>query len=75
MPKKLATLNQNLKLHVTCNVSLCTENKVDYQQFWDPSNAILLLNRTEPALFIVNDATDVVARTGTILAPNSLNWI
>ena len=38
MPKKLVTLTQNLKLRVTCNDSLCTENKVDYSRLRDPYN-------------------------------------
>ena len=38
MPKYSGTPTQNLKLRVTCNDSLCTENKVDYSRLRDPSN-------------------------------------
>ena len=38
MRKYLVTLTQNLKLRVTCNDSLCTENKVDFSRLRDPSN-------------------------------------
>ena len=44
MRKYLVTLTQNLKLRVTCNDSLCTENKVDYSRLRDPSNIIDVFN-------------------------------
>ncbi len=43
MRKYLVTLTQNLKLRVTCNDSLYTENKVDYSRLRDPSIIIIII--------------------------------
>jgi hypothetical protein len=43
MPKYSGTQTQNLKLRVTCNDSLCTENKVDYSRLRDPSITIMAI--------------------------------
>ena len=52
MRKYLVTLTQNLKLRVTCNDSLCTENKVDFSRLRDPSiDVIVQSNRVQHTIF------------------------
>ena len=50
MPKYSGTPTQNLKLRVTCNDSLCTENKVDYSRLLDHSNDHTFLAGRNPCL-------------------------